>query len=134
LAGGKAPYQATHRNANPLPKTTQEKGIDMNDLKHKATQTASHTTGDWRLNGSHGDYEYAAIESGDKLIAMVLTENECQATPEEIANAKLLVAAPELLDALQAASQWIDAQLFEQRTEIQQKINDAIAKATGRAA
>jgi hypothetical protein len=43
-------------------------------------------------------------------------------------------AAPKLLEALHAASAWIDAQLFEQRTEIQECIRQAITLAEGRAA
>ena len=43
-------------------------------------------------------------------------------------------AAPKLLEALIAASDWIDAQLGEPRSEIQAKVKQAIAEATGRAA
>jgi hypothetical protein len=53
---------------------------------------------------------------------------------EDEANAYVIAAAPELLEALEAASDWIDAQLGEPRLEIQAKVQAAIAKATGRAA
>jgi hypothetical protein len=43
---------------------------------------------------------------------------------------KLRKAAPELLAALQAASDWIDAQLGVPRTDIQAMVQAAIAKAT----
>ena len=47
---------------------------------------------------------------------------------------RLIAATPELLDALVAASDWIDAQLSKPRTEIQARVRQAIAKATRRAA
>jgi hypothetical protein len=43
---------------------------------------------------------------------------------------RLRKATTELLDALQAASNWIDAQVFIPRTDIQATIQAAIAKAT----
>ena len=43
-------------------------------------------------------------------------------------------AAPMLLEALIAASDWIDAQLGKPRYEIQAQVKQAIAAATGRAA
>jgi hypothetical protein len=46
----------------------------------------------------------------------------------------MMHAAPMLLDSLRAASEWIDAQHFLRRTDIQKTIRQAIAKATGRAA
>lgn len=49
------------------------------------------------------------------------------------ANARLMAAAPQMLEALLAASDWIDAQLGEPRTEIQAIIQQAIADATGEA-
>ena len=43
-------------------------------------------------------------------------------------------AAPMLLEALIAASDWIDAQLGKPRSEIQEQVKQAIASAIGRAA
>jgi hypothetical protein len=48
--------------------------------------------------------------------------------------ARLRNAAPKLLEALLAASDWIDAQVGVRRTEIQAQVRQAIAEATGRAA
>jgi len=48
--------------------------------------------------------------------------------------ARLRNAAPELLEALLAASDWIDAQIGVPRTDIQAKVGRAIVEATGRAA
>jgi hypothetical protein len=49
---------------------------------------------------------------------------------ETDANGNLVAAAPEMLAALQAASDWIDAQIGVPRTDIQATIQAAIAKAT----
>lgn len=73
----------------------------MTNTNHTSEQPASvHTQGDWYLNGSYGDYEYATIETKERVIAIVLTEGEHEATEEEKANADLLRAAPILLEAL----------------------------------
>jgi hypothetical protein len=50
------------------------------------------------------------------------------------AHLRVMHAGPRLLDALIAASDWINAQLGIRRTEIQSKVQQAIAEATGRAA
>jgi hypothetical protein len=51
--------------------------------------------------------------------------------PATLAAIWLMVSAPKLLDALIAASQWIDAQVGLPRTEVQAIIREAIAEATG---
>lgn len=50
------------------------------------------------------------------------------------AHLRVMHAGPKLLDALIAASEWINGQLGKHRTEIQSKVQQAIAEATGRAA
>jgi hypothetical protein len=50
--------------------------------------------------------------------------------PPALSAVRLMVAAPKLLEALIAASDWIDAHLGEPRTEIQAKVQQAIAEAT----
>lgn len=50
------------------------------------------------------------------------------------AHLRVMHAGPKLLDALIAASDWIDAQIGKDRTGIQSKVRQAIAEATGRAA
>jgi hypothetical protein len=53
--------------------------------------------------------------------------------PPTLAAVRAMLAAPKLLAALIAASDWIDAQLGEPRLAIQAKVQQAIAEATGRA-
>ncbi len=50
------------------------------------------------------------------------------------AHLRIMHAAPKLLEALIAASEWIDTQHFVQRILIQETIRQAIAEATGRPA
>lgn len=49
------------------------------------------------------------------------------------ARLRVMHAGPKLLDALMAASDWINAQLGKHRIDIQSKVQQAIAEATGRA-
>lgn len=51
--------------------------------------------------------------------------------PPTLAAMRLMAAAPKLLTALIAASDWIDAQVGRPRTEVQATIQKAIAEATG---
>lgn len=50
------------------------------------------------------------------------------------AHLRVMQAGPKLLDALIAASDWINSQVGKKRTHIQSKVQQAIAEATGRAA
>jgi hypothetical protein len=50
------------------------------------------------------------------------------------AHLRVMHAGPRMLEALTAASDWIDAQIGTRRTEIQAIVKQAIAEATGRAA
>jgi hypothetical protein len=50
------------------------------------------------------------------------------------AHLRIMHAGPKLLETLRTASEWIDAQLFAKRNDIQEIIRKAIADATGRAA
>lgn len=76
---------------------------------------------DIRSGGTHASYTQAF---DDLPFSMEVAE----------ANARLIAAAPDLLKALTAASDWIDAQLGEPRTLIQGMVQQAVAKATGEAA
>ena len=51
--------------------------------------------------------------------------------PSTLAAIWLMVSAPKLLDALIAASDWIDAQVGRPRAEVQAIIKEAITEATG---
>lgn len=52
--------------------------------------------------------------------------------PPTLAAIRLMACASMLLNALIAASDWIDAQIGKPRAELQAKVHQAIAEATGR--
>jgi len=61
-----------------------------------------------------------------------LPEEEGEEMPMLVRQMQVMTAAPKLLAALLAASDWIDTQAGEPRTEIQATVQQAIADATGR--
>ena len=105
-----------------------------------STQT-QHTPGPWRVHqfterGKHGtiwtDISYTVVvqdttESQPKWV--------CKLYGESAANANLIAAAPELLEALEACQKYIDFNAKHYATptalELQQKVITTIAKARG---
>ena len=105
----------------------QKKGIIM-------TNTTQHTPGPW-INNHQG-----AIEARDMVICRVMDGYTTPTIKEAIANARLIAAAPELLEALKALSglevkghALIDRlQFSETGRTLAKKIVEAIAKAEGK--
>lgn len=106
----------------------------MNNFKH--------TKGPWRLNEFHVNREGLTVcelvtNDNSKRIARIDGHvlDSCKASNEAKANARLIAAAPEMLEALK----FLKASLTAKRTEdachitlaMAQKMNAAIAKATG---
>ena len=94
---------------------------------------STQTPGPWRL-GLDGDF--AHIFSADhkrSVIRLFTTDLRPGVTEENIANAHLIAASPDLLEALKAARKWMDDRrdLAEYVPEIAMAL-DAIAKAEGR--
>jgi hypothetical protein len=117
--------------SNPLMEITSM----TKDIKHKNDQTAStHTPGPWHASpsqpsdGSNCYWLHAPDCRGE--IACIYGP---QGGTNE-ANAQLITAAPTMLEALRAASEWIDGQLFVPRKEIQETVRRAVAEAEGLAA
>lgn len=81
----------------------------MNETKH--------TPGPWKV-----DYNWAVK---DYLGGLVCSPNE--------ANARLIAAAPEMLEALKGLVQLVDAHVGEEAENWNREARAAIAKATGRA-
>jgi hypothetical protein len=79
------------------------------------------------------DAEYSEDCDGENLAALIdlVGDDEYEKSVTiDFEPERLRKAAPELLAALQAASDWIDGQIFVPRTDIQATIQAAIAKAT----
>ena len=87
------------------------------------THTHTHTPGPWRIDSKtrFGDHTIAAGDSVKTCEFIAKTQNE--------ANARLIAAAPELLEALQL----VYANAGESPEWIRARIDSAISKAEGRA-
>lgn len=90
--------------------------------------TGKYTQGQW-TNNHHG-----AIEAGDRVICRVLDGYTKDAIKESIANANLIAAAPDLLEALERAHEYL---LFnaddETAAEIAEQTSAALKAAKGEA-
>ena len=86
-----------------------------------------HTPGPWRLlpptNGI--DRNWRVTDSGDTFVAHVFGFNHAVDEQSKI-NARLIAAAPELLEACKAA-----AKQFDEKSPVGRILSDAIAKAEG---
>jgi hypothetical protein len=96
---------------------------------------AKHTPGPWRLDpprmGDLNDHEYHTIEAGDGVGTDRL-QGFCTSSFMSIADARLITAAPDLLEACLVIAQWAQAgQSFMYPPGSLQQITSAIAKATG---
>ncbi len=90
--------------------------------------STQHTKGPWKVApdfsivSEHAYYKIAEIVAGDR-------DGECEA------NASLIAAAPELLEALQAALEALRGSAgFDEINNAKKQVKAAIAKATGSAA
>lgn len=88
-------------------------------------------TKNWRVLKPETEYDFGAVGIGDFEITghdfYTLQEHDTPVIEEINANFRLIAAAPELLEALQHARQWIDGQPGSQHTL--QLIDSAINKA-----
>ena len=94
-------------------------------------QNTKHTQGKWEVKTPN--YSFQTIESE---YGKVCTLSHQFGTDEAEANAHLIAAAPELLEALEMALEWIDAlpkeiQLPEMPGFDRDEIDNLIAKAKG---
>jgi hypothetical protein len=93
-----------------------------------------HTPGPWFYTGKHNDCEvrYVGTNREDRYHEEVATLYHGEGE-EQIANARLIAAAPELLGALQDAFSMIDGTLLIDTfgSEWFEEASEAIAKATG---
>ena len=93
-----------------------------------------HTPGPWNLPSHVADGDIGIV-AGPRLLAMVTNdEDEPMADSEQLANARLMAAAPALLAALRVAIRVIEENdLDEAMAGEFEVLADAIAKCEGRA-
>jgi len=105
-----------------------------------AMTTPSHTPGPWKVAGRYGKYSDEITDANGQAIAWVFTRKADPQivtgvldSPEGQANASLIAAAPELLEALEQAADYL-AEFFEEGREhrVIKLADAAIAKAEGR--
>lgn len=117
----------------------------MTDTKHKTTQTASrHTAGPWihRIDEYADGSKYLITDADGDAVAVaspLVAKDDCTRGdfPERDANARLIAAAPELLEALGAILSDADTISFHTPHlghDYWDKARNVIAKATERVA
>lgn len=98
-----------------------------------------HTPGPWRVNKKvNTSVEQATAPQGMVLICQCEDPDGARLNKEDAANARLIAAAPELLEALQIAQQYVNVFLIrgeepligERLKDDSYKIIEAIQKAT----
>ena len=93
--------------------------------------SAAHTPGPWVVNDLYAETEIRGPQNSGAMIAVVSPWGIAADEPNpQRANARLIAAAPELLEALIVAQQWICGNVPRQKAYSLAAINAAIAKAT----
>lgn len=105
---------------------------------------AEHTPGHWRTEPGDSIVRVAQSGTPNRIICAVSNKTYYQRFDEEDeANARLIAAAPELLEALKYLKPWLEEQVMDESAGLQEgdtpsirfdKFNEAlaaIAKATG---
>ena len=97
------------------------------------TQT-QHTPGPWSYNRAEGGYQGHFISTGDCIICDLPDAEDFlavkRAAPQTEANARLIAAAPDMLEALRLCERALEERDAEQETYAAKKARAAIAKAT----
>lgn len=85
-----------------------------------------HTPGKWEASKTINDYAIYSDTNESKDIAAVYQNSRSIPKEEAQANAKLIAAAPDMLEALQAVERWLNGE----ENEFQETVIQAIRKAT----
>jgi hypothetical protein len=91
---------------------------------------ARHTPGPWKIDGVKDDPERNVIIRDATGWQVALTRHF--GVLETVANAKLIAAAPEMLEALEAAISFVAEFSGPKTDKLKTKITAAIAKAEGK--
>jgi hypothetical protein len=100
----------------------------------KKKQAAGHTPGPWSMDGLRGVWLIAARDV-PQVARLTCDPDDAEGTAATEADARLIAAAPELLDALEDAARWINTLPADIRlgSIMLEKLRAAIAKARGAA-
>lgn len=97
------------------------------------SKTRSYTPGPWGLAGRYHapDYNWIAVGSNGCFTARVIDRDDAG---ESMANARLIAAAPDLLEAVKLSLKWLDAETEDEGIRMPgiEKLRAAIAKAEER--
>jgi hypothetical protein len=111
-------------------KANQQKSSKPKSAAVGETQVSAHTPGPWKLDSYLGGFKITAVDPEYPQYEFRL----CDIGGEDSANAHLIAAAPELLEALKAIqkhAEWIQSPSLEKTIRV--LCAEAIAKAEGRA-
>lgn len=95
---------------------------------------AKHTPGPWSIREGEGKDNTKWIDGNDGLVLAYVSDKNLKDTSLRDANAQLIAAAPELLEALKEVHKYLcdDYQTAEKLRDIFLLIEPAIAKAEGK--
>ena len=92
--------------------------------------TTQHTPGPWNFDEHNGKL-WITDDTGIGTIALLIPEPDKGIWDEDKANARLIAAAPELLEALKIAMHYMEGDSDDEQEEADYStIKEAIAKAT----
>jgi hypothetical protein len=86
-----------------------------------------HTPGPWRHEWSGFDFE--VTQTDGVCVADLINQEDAQETE---ANARLIATAPDMLEVLHAAEQFLSREFGSEMPEVWLQITDAITKAEGK--
>lgn len=100
-------------------------------------EQAKHTPGPWRTDGFHGRIEKITPQEDSGVCVAVMPMWEAEYEAEKNANARLIAAAPEMLEALRQTElqlEYLNAKFIETGTtnQLLAQVRAVIAKAEGR--
>lgn len=109
-------------------------GAAMRQVSDKEVRNMPHTPGPWRIGDVRANGE--VLIHGDRQIVASAIQGHREYTAE--ANARLIAAAPDLLDALEELRRWFDDNVstYEphcspEYAEMWERVRKAISKARG---
>ena len=97
------------------------------------TQTvmARHTEGPWELDDSEKYYRRGAIRRNGMVVAFMNDNWQPITAEERLANARLIAAAPDMLEALRKVQGYFAPVTHVGDVQMRDEVRAAIAKATG---